>query len=108
MRSWRAPLNRLAGNCWIAFIGTEMISTSDCLATSTTDTAIAPTSFARSARVSGPREFAIRTVCPARSEEHTSELQSPDHLVCRLLLEKKKTKVTVSHAYYVHLQHICT
>src|SRR5258708_21472992 len=27
---------------------------------------------------------------PIRSEEHTSELQSPDHLVCRLLLEKKK------------------
>src|SRR5258708_25720771 len=26
----------------------------------------------------------------SRSEEHTSELQSPDHLVCRLLLEKKK------------------
>src|SRR5258708_27386102 len=30
----------------------------------------------------------------SRSEEHTSELQSPDHLVCRLLLEKKKTKHT--------------
>src|SRR5258708_23698566 len=29
---------------------------------------------------------------PTRSEEHTSELQSPDHLVCRLLLEKKKTQ----------------
>src|SRR5438552_14923441 len=29
---------------------------------------------------------------PGRSEEHTSELQSPDHLVCRLLLEKKKKK----------------
>src|SRR5258708_20672481 len=28
-----------------------------------------------------------------RSEEHTSELQSPDHLVCRLLLEKKKTAI---------------
>src|SRR5438552_2134186 len=28
-----------------------------------------------------------------RSEEHTSELQSPDHLVCRLLLEKKKTNI---------------
>src|SRR5258708_24900676 len=28
--------------------------------------------------------------CQWRSEEHTSELQSPDHLVCRLLLEKKK------------------
>src|SRR3982751_7113664 len=32
---------------------------------------------------------------PARSEEHTSELQSPDHLVCRLLLEKKRPQ---SHA----------
>src|SRR5258708_29709455 len=32
-----------------------------------------------------------------RSEEHTSELQSPDHLVCRLLLEKKKkTRTRVS------------
>src|SRR5207244_6330882 len=32
-----------------------------------------------------------------RSEEHTSELQSPDHLVCRLLLEKKKrTKRTIT------------
>src|SRR5258708_21713502 len=29
-----------------------------------------------------------------RSEEHTSELQSPDHLVCRLLLEKKKLPCT--------------
>src|SRR5690348_17745968 len=29
---------------------------------------------------------------PRRSEEHTSELQSPVHLVCRLLLEKKKKK----------------
>src|SRR5258708_31941559 len=29
-----------------------------------------------------------------RSEEHTSELQSPDHLVCRLLLEKKKYSST--------------
>src|SRR5258708_20079458 len=28
-----------------------------------------------------------------RSEEHTSELQSPDHLVCRLLLEKKKIEL---------------
>src|SRR5574344_2306373 len=33
-----------------------------------------------------------KSVCSTmhRSEEHTSELQSPDHLVCRLLLEKKK------------------
>src|SRR5258708_21328710 len=33
---------------------------------------------------------------PARSEEHTSELQSPDHLVCRLLLEKKKKNKTIN------------
>src|SRR5947208_6870613 len=33
---------------------------------------------------------------PARSEEHTSELQSPDHLVCRLLLEKKKAAINNS------------
>src|SRR5438552_12659452 len=31
--------------------------------------------------------------CAGRSEEHTSELQSPDHLVCRLLLEKKKLRL---------------
>src|SRR4051794_41744109 len=38
-----------------------------------------------------------------RSEEHTSELQSPVHLVCRLLLEKKKNNIiracTVSHGH---------
>src|SRR5258708_4737819 len=47
---------------------------------------------------SGPRHWfaarkrgtvTSRTFVAARSEEHTSELQSPDHLVCRLLLEKK-------------------
>src|SRR5258708_18056764 len=32
-----------------------------------------------------------------RSEEHTSELQSPDHLVCRLLLEKKKKNKQTTH-----------
>src|SRR5947208_9108869 len=37
---------------------------------------------------------APRPVLAVRSEEHTSELQSPDHLVCRLLLEKKKKHTT--------------
>src|SRR5258708_29383637 len=40
-----------------------------------------------------------------RSEEHTSELQSPDHLVCRLLLEKKKNtrqRITVDRGTCVH------
>src|SRR3712207_8198475 len=45
---------------------------------------------------------AVRKSCGAcetmRSEEHTSELQSRQYLVCRLLLEKKKTtKVTTTH-----------
>src|SRR5574344_2139373 len=35
---------------------------------------------------------------PSRSEEHTSELQSPDHLVCRLLLEKKNLLLYESFA----------
>src|SRR5256885_11664671 len=36
----------------------------------------------------------------ARSEEHTSELQSPCNLVCRLLLEKKNKKIPVAHTIY--------
>src|SRR3712207_7553348 len=35
--------------------------------------------------------------CPARSEEHTSELQSRQYLVCRLLLEKKKQLQLSTH-----------
>src|SRR5439155_22576687 len=38
-----------------------------------------------------PRSEAASSEGPARSEEHTSELQSRGHLVCRLLLEKKKS-----------------
>src|SRR5258708_30867656 len=41
-------------------------------------------------------------IAAQRSEEHTSELQSPDHLVCRLLLEKKKhtpTPASTSHSF---------
>src|SRR5207244_4255693 len=44
-------------------------------------------------RIATPAEIANLVAFVAsdeRSEEHTSELQSPDHLVCRLLLEKKK------------------
>src|SRR5437879_10381526 len=37
-----------------------------------------------------------RSVPPVRSEEHTSELQSPMYLVCRLLLEKKKETAVYS------------
>src|SRR5258708_28866486 len=43
-----------------------------------------------------------------RSEEHTSELQSPDHLVCRLLLEKKKknTSMKISMIEVAHGERI--
>src|SRR5947208_5127458 len=41
-------------------------------------------------RTAGARESG------SRSEEHTSELQSPDHLVCRLLLEKKKKYIAIA------------
>src|SRR5258708_3348351 len=42
-----------------------------------------------------------------RSEEHTSELQSPDHLVCRLLLEKKKKNrlMNIQLIRLLHLTH---
>src|SRR5690348_17549501 len=47
------------------------------------------------------RELIEPLVCiTTRSEEHTSELQSPVHLVCRLLLEKKKKKKNLYHITY--------
>src|SRR5258708_21742044 len=46
------------------------------------------------ANTSCQRTYRVRRGSAIRSEEHTSELQSPDHLVCRLLLEKKKNAIT--------------
>src|SRR5690348_17804549 len=44
------------------------------------------------------------TGMPARSEEHTSELQSPVHLVCRLLLEKKKKTInSIKYNNYTYI-----
>src|SRR5256885_10856354 len=42
-------------------------------------------------------DAALRAPDHGRSEEHTSELQSPCNLVCRLLLEKKNTTPTADH-----------
>src|SRR5258708_10794027 len=56
-----------------------------------------PRASATCSTVASPRSARYARLASAavssspRSEEHTSELQSPDHLVCRLLLEKKKT-----------------
>src|SRR2546430_7714308 len=49
--------------------------------------------FSRNLYRDDPRAF-------ARSEEHTSELQSQSNLVCRLLLEKKKKKIKNTHIDY--------
>src|SRR5688500_19993435 len=56
------------------------------------------------ARALRPGQFSQRPLAavrrgqgPLRSEEHTSELQSPCNLVCRLLLEKKKTREQYVH-----------
>src|SRR5947208_8889349 len=49
-----------------------------------------------------------RTLCrrPSRSEEHTSELQSPDHLVCRLLLEKKNHELGSELEKFIPLEDV--
>src|SRR3712207_7956356 len=47
----------------------------------------------------------VKTILPLRSEEHTSELQSRQYLVCRLLLEKKKKKQTSITYITIHIKH---
>src|SRR5207244_11832268 len=58
------------------------------------DRRVRPAARCRALHVVRPRP-ANRRPRQRRSEEHTSELQSPDHLVCRLLLEKKKHTYTM-------------
>src|SRR3712207_8928390 len=55
-------------------------------------------------RVRGEADEGVRAGDGPRSEEHTSELQSRQYLVCRLLLEKKKT---TSGVYGVYRTNIC-
>src|SRR5258708_20563908 len=70
------------------------------------------TTLFRSRRAALPRTRAARADIPSRgtrprrSEEHTSELQSPDHLVCRLLLEKKKITTKGRHPRITHMRQI--
>src|SRR3989442_7245138 len=52
---------------------------------------LAETGVSADARVRDLRDAEVARLRQVRSEEHTSELQSRPHLVCRLLLEKKKT-----------------
>src|SRR5262245_63442736 len=50
------------------------------------------------------RVFEVPVVNPGRSEEHTSELQSLRHLVCRLLLEKKKKQHETNRVKKIHVK----
>src|SRR2546426_7897275 len=72
------------------------LSLHDALPISAGEPCGAPAHRAARAPQRGPRRARPRHRAPpahARSEEHTSELQSPCNLVCRLLLEKKKKKI---------------
>src|SRR5437870_7530878 len=59
------------------------------------------------ATTTGARSSSPRSSWPRRSEEHTSELQSRGHLVCRLLLEKKKNHKNTSNTEAINLTFYC-
>src|SRR5438876_7323016 len=58
-----------------------------------------PISLIHAFALANHKEFNRADGAGYRSEEHTSELQSPVHLVCRLLLEKKK-KINRHHSFF--------
>src|SRR3712207_8816973 len=61
---------------------------------------------ARTSSVSSPRmPRVVRRLYHIRSEEHTSELQSRQYIVCRLLLEKKKNTHNKCWILFKHLTH---
>src|SRR3712207_7657255 len=64
----------------------------------------APARAGLSRTPSGSRSFCLRD-SGCRSEEHTSELQSRQYLVCRLLLEKKKNNIILPHFTPVYSFH---
>src|SRR5690625_6397313 len=82
---------------------TEMAAKAGCIGVSGTNArpSIAPTFSVQNKLGTNPLAFAFPTdeefpfSLDCRSEEHTSELQSRGHLVCRLLLEKKKKKTNI-------------
>src|SRR2546422_7529468 len=67
------------------------------------DASLMPAMFSASrARVRVVAALMFEAVRPGRSEEHTSELQSRLHLVCRLLLEKKKNQRVSAYCDHRH------
>src|SRR5947208_11862216 len=85
---FRSPDLRAPRVLWVGVSGQrEQVNALARLATEV-DSGLDTLGFPREARPFSPHLTLARI--KERSEEHTSELQSPDHLVCRLLLEKKK------------------
>src|SRR3712207_7100035 len=68
---------------------------------STSRAALPEAAHSRGEQVSPMHSPARGGPAPLRSEEHTSELQSRQYLVCRLLLEKKNDRCTRSQRFYV-------
>src|SRR5256885_5483106 len=85
-RSTLFPYTTLFRSCLVA---TDMRSTVRNCCGSRADHPIAPDQWETDRRVR------------LRSEEHTSELQSPCNLVCRLLLEKKKNTILFNNYFYI-------
>src|SRR5437762_1286640 len=95
-------LPRHCGSCAVLSTKTLMRADRNSSAIWRTRSAPGPTTGYASSTSSAPACNVVRSsrVERVRSEEHTSELQSPMYLVCRLLLEKKKKEDTDDHRAY--------
>src|SRR6266487_5520286 len=89
VRRWRRPVRRQLGGGVVAYDGEVLLAAGADLAAKPW---LALEVAAAAAGAGMPLAPQTLRRLEARSEEHTSELQSPVHLVCRLLLEKKKKK----------------
>src|SRR5436309_12314772 len=93
-RSTLFPYTTLFRSC-LSLHGTSPSKTTN---PTTARHASSPTASSAWRRVQRTRgRAAHKSTAGARSEEHTSELQSRENLVCRLLLEKKKTQLTINN-----------
>src|SRR5256885_7810778 len=91
-------MSRSSRPCSTSEMAARLVSTSCCAASGAGNH-----SCSRAGVIRG-RTALMRRSSMRRSEEHTSELQSPCNLVCRLLLEKKNTQLTADGIYdTVHL-----
>src|SRR5437762_10518390 len=98
LHCWISTRTTIYSNCPLFFFFNDP-ATSDIYTLSLHDAL--PIFSRRACRPRGPGAafyavIALRSLKASRSEEHTSELQSPMYLVCRLLLEKKKNLIDIA------------